>query len=410
MALQLKVISDNKVILGDDCTRLFGEKGGTIGRALQNDWILPDPERFISSCHATIDYHGGAYYLADTSSNGVYVNDEDEPLGKGNPRRLFDGDRLCMGSFEFLVTLKEGQGLEMPPPPPPSVVPDHIAQLVPEEIAHSSIMLLDEEEITGDDAFRAAIFGVTGKHETKKKPAPTVKNPQTQAPENPRTQEAEKLQGISAAVVVESFLNGAGISHTDIHPSVDPLELMSNAGQILRELVGGLNELLICRTNLKTMFSLDQTTVLPRHNNPLKLSDNTTEAVKQLLVGKEGEYLGPMDSVTEVFHDLQYHHDAVVGGMTGAMREMIGQFDPIELQKSFDASSRSKSLFDAVGKLKYWKQYCDLYPSIVEPGEGDLPVQFTEEFVRHYEKHIADSKRAERDGGNLKSTISMSKK
>ena len=68
--------------------------GGTIGRGLQSDWILPDDQRYISGRHAALDYKGGGYYIADISTNGVYINDESEPLGKGNFRRLFDGDRL----------------------------------------------------------------------------------------------------------------------------------------------------------------------------------------------------------------------------------------------------------------------------------------------------------------------------
>lgn len=398
MGLQLEITSENKDLLGDDCVRLFCKEGGTIGRALENDWILPDPERFISGRHAAIDYQSGSYYLADTSSNGVYINDEDEPLGKGNPRRLFNGDRLRMGSFEFIVKLDEGEGLEMPPPPKPTVVPDHIEQLVPEEVMRSSIFLLDEEEITGDGAFQAALFDTpaNGKDASN---SDRAKNPLL---------EPEEPQGVSAKDLVEAFLTAAGINSADIHPSVDPQEIMSNAGQVLRELVSGINDLLACRTNLKSMFRLDQTTVLPRHNNPLKLSANTTDALKQLLIGKDGEYLGPLDSVTEVCQDLKFHHDAVIGGMTGALHDFISRFDPDELQDSFDKTLNRKPLFKSLNKLKYWDLYGDLYPIMTQQGAGDLPLQFGEEFVRSYEKHIADYKRSERGGGgSLQATVVM---
>jgi predicted component of type VI protein secretion system len=404
MGIQLEITSENKDLLGDDSTRLFRQEGGTIGRALENDWILPDPERFISGRHATIDHQSGAYYLADTSSNGVYVNDEDEPLGKGNPRRLFNGDRLRMGSFEFLVQLDEGEGLEMPPPPRPTVVPDHIEQLVQEDIMRSSLLLLDEEEITGDEEFQAALFGgpANAKTNGKSKPETAIAaepNP-LMTPDDP--------EGVSADELVDAFLQGTGISRNDIHPSVDPVELMSNAGQVLRELICGINDLLLCRTNVKSMFRLDQTTVLPRHNNPLKLSANSTDAIKQLLVGKEGEYLGPLDSVTEVCQDLRFHHDAVLAGMTGALKNFIEHFDPDELQDRFDKTLNRKPLFDALNKIKYWGLYCDLFPIVTQQGAGDLPLQFGEEFVRSYEQSIAEYKRIERgDGGALKSTVVM---
>ena len=45
MALQLKIISEHREIVGDDAVRKFAEDGGTIGRSLHNDGILPDPDR-----------------------------------------------------------------------------------------------------------------------------------------------------------------------------------------------------------------------------------------------------------------------------------------------------------------------------------------------------------------------------
>ena len=114
MALQLEIVSEHRDIVGEDAVREFKERGGTIGRSLQNDWILPDPDRFISGRHATIDFKGGAYYLADTSSNGVFINGDCEPLGKGNPRRLFNGDVIRFGDFVINVSVDEGESIVMP--------------------------------------------------------------------------------------------------------------------------------------------------------------------------------------------------------------------------------------------------------------------------------------------------------
>ncbi len=395
MALRLEVTSKHKEVLGADHVRVFRKDGGTIGRSLQNDWILPDPDKFISGKHATIDCKSGSFYLADISTNGVYVNDDEEPLGKGNPRRLFDGDKLRMGDFEILVHLDEGEDLEMPPEPPATVVPDHIEQLVPEDDIRSSIMLLDEEAITGDEEFQAALFGNAAPAETApREPTPiaaqrgkSVEDPHPRTPEPNAEDESE---------LFATFLNAMGIKRADIHPSVDPRDVMINAGQVMAELVRGVTDLLVCRANVKSMFRLDQTTVLPRHNNPLKLSSNTRDSIKQLLVGQEGEYLGPLDSVKEVCRDLKFHHDAVMGGMTKAFGEFIDRFDPDELQDGFDKTLDRKPLFDALNKLKYWQLYCDLYPIITQQGTASLPQQFSEDFVREYERSIAEFKRVER--------------
>ena len=43
-----KLSAKHRDLVGDDAVREFTEEGGTIGRSLTNDWILPDPDRYIS--------------------------------------------------------------------------------------------------------------------------------------------------------------------------------------------------------------------------------------------------------------------------------------------------------------------------------------------------------------------------
>ena len=150
------------------------------------------------------------------------------------------------------------------------------------------------------------------------------------------------------------------------------------------------------RANLKSMFRLDQTTVLPRHNNPLKLSESTKGLMKQLLIGREGEYLGPIDAVKEICRDLIFHHDAVVAAMTVSLNEFVGHFDPNELQENFDATLKKKPLFNALNQLRYWQLYCELYPIMTKRDSGEFPHLFGEEFVKEYEKQIAEFKRLDR--------------
>jgi type VI secretion system protein ImpI len=379
MPLKLTITSAHKDLMGGDFVREFRDEGGTIGRSLQNDWILPDPDRFISGKHATIDCRKGTWYLADISTNGIYINDDEEPLGRGNPRRLYDGDRLRMGDFEFAVGIDEGEELDMPQQPL-SVVPDELELRVPEATLKTGMQLLDEEEITGDEAFRSTLFGSAPKpvapppksRPETKKPAAAAKPPARPAPRRtPRTD-----GDLTADQLFDEFLSGLGISRDELHPSIDTRDVMQNAGNVMRELVAGMAELLQSRTDVKTMFRLDQTTVLPHHNNPLKLSRSTGDSIKQLLVGQEGEYLGPQDAVREVCRDLRFHHDAVIEAMSAAVREFAEHFNPVELQETFERTAMRKTWLDALGKLRFWNMYCDLYPELVEAVGGGLPLRF----------------------------------
>ena len=402
MPLKLEIISDHRDIVGDDAVREFRAEGATIGRSLNNDWILPDPDKFISGKHATIDCKGGIYYIADISTNGVYVNDERKPIGKGNPRRLFNGDHLHLGDFEVLVSIDEGEDLEMPADPKPTVVPDHIEQLVEEDRIKTGVQLLDEDEITGDVAFESILY--TGDDENPPEAPVAEIRRELQEPEPPPLQ--PEAPGASPVEVTgndlfDAFLDGLQISRAELHPSLDVAEAMHNAGGILREFIEGTKKLLENRADLKTAFRLDQTTVLSRHNNPIKLSQNTGDLVKQLLVGRDAEYLGPHDAVREVCQDLLAHQEALLDAMTHAFVEFADRFDPEELTASFERPLGRKPLFRLLNEFKYWGHYKDLYPTMTEKGSGRFPQMFAEEFVDAYQRYILEYLREQHLGDAL---------
>src|SRR6204780_2119074 len=113
MALRLRVVSEHAIRLGEQSTKVFGVHGGTIGRATSNEWILPDPERYLSGKHARVDFRAGTYVLVDTSSNGTYVNGAQVPLGKYHDYQLKDGDYVRLGEYELLVSIDKSN--DFPP-------------------------------------------------------------------------------------------------------------------------------------------------------------------------------------------------------------------------------------------------------------------------------------------------------
>ena len=86
----------------------------SVGRGPGVDWILPDPERLLSKRHFAVAFRGGVWQLADTSTNGTFINREDERHRRrrrpqparwrpGAGRRLRDrgaADRGCRGAAQ----------------------------------------------------------------------------------------------------------------------------------------------------------------------------------------------------------------------------------------------------------------------------------------------------------------------
>lgn len=105
MLLALSVVSEQGTELGNAAYKIFDERGGSIGRVTGNDWVLPDPQNFVSSRHARVSATAGVFFLEDTSSNGTFINAPDRLTARGEPQRLVDGDRLYIGDYEIIVQL-----------------------------------------------------------------------------------------------------------------------------------------------------------------------------------------------------------------------------------------------------------------------------------------------------------------
>src|SRR5690606_37228019 len=105
MALQITLVSTPGRMSVSRASQTFNEQGGTLGRAETNTWVLPDPDKFLSSCHCEVLFNADRYYLLDLSTNGTFLNGSHEPLGKGTKAPLDDGDFFEIGDYRFSVTL-----------------------------------------------------------------------------------------------------------------------------------------------------------------------------------------------------------------------------------------------------------------------------------------------------------------
>jgi type VI secretion system protein ImpI len=74
-----------------------------IGRANGMDWVLPDPTRFISSHHFDVDFHEGAWWLTDKSTNGTFL--VGQPYRLDGPYRVNSGDRFQVGQYFVIVRI-----------------------------------------------------------------------------------------------------------------------------------------------------------------------------------------------------------------------------------------------------------------------------------------------------------------
>lgn len=105
MALILEVISYKNQPPQSPLSARFDEAGGTVGRAVENLFSLPDEEKFVSRHHANISWQNGVFLYQDVSTSGTLLSGENRLL-QYESVPLADGDRLRIGEYDVLVRIE----------------------------------------------------------------------------------------------------------------------------------------------------------------------------------------------------------------------------------------------------------------------------------------------------------------
>lgn len=386
MPLRLRVTSHQRGKLGDARIKEFAGCGGTIGRAADNDWILPDEKRFISGRHALIDYQGGAYYLVDTSRNGVYINGADTAVGRGHPQRLFDGDRLRMGEYEITVQITPGdENL------PDDGMRDSVvrAQLVPLDESMEA-NLVEESKLRGFD------LNALQKHLTPADEASS--SSRTRPPASAVSASGGKPRTSGAGNPLQAFFKAADLKPQDLG-GAGTAECMAIAGRLLRELLTGVADILQNRGRIRDELRLacaGARSALP----PAAPLPGTSEALRQLLGARGGAT--PEEAVRAALLDVKNHQQALFRAMIHALRDFTERFDPEELRGRFDRGLRRSALLAPTNRFKYWELYEESYQTLTHHDEGaPLPQIVTEELTRAYEQELENLQRMRpRPGAN----------
>lgn len=106
MPLSLTITSYHKLTPGQCSEKRLDRGELSIGRGLDCDWVLPDPERLVSSRHCVVQFRDGSYYLTDTSTNGVTLERSGVRLRRGNSELLQDGELVRLGNYEIQVRVE----------------------------------------------------------------------------------------------------------------------------------------------------------------------------------------------------------------------------------------------------------------------------------------------------------------
>jgi type VI secretion system FHA domain protein len=413
MALRLRVVSEHSTRLGSKATKVFGVHGGSIGRATDNEWILPDPERYLSGKHARVDFRAGSYVLVDTSSNGTYVNGAQVPLGKYHDYSLRDGDYVRLGEYELLVSIDKTN--DFPPDEsaiiaydgesPSSAVRkstanDLGADLDLSELLEPSDLVIDSDSgVRPRDAYGQSVLdddspGTPWHMMTRplKVEAPKPETPKLEAsvsvgsassPQFPKAPPPALYEG-DFDIGLAAFCRGAGIEPRNISSEARGAVLQL-AGQLLRESVLGLMDLNQGRNEFRNKFRMQPPPADPAES-PLNFSRGVDEALVRLL-NTLSTRAGSVEAIRHNFRELKAQNSATLVAIRAAFEEFLTRVDPKELEERFEKAGK-RGVFGGQGKAKYWDLYAELFAGLAQRPADGFPHLFTETFAKAFEAKV----------------------
>jgi type VI secretion system FHA domain protein len=416
---------------------VFGVGGGTIGRSADNDWVLPDPLRYVSAHHARISFRAGSYFLEDLSTNGVFVNDDEKALGKLGPHPLKNGDLLRFGDYQVSVVLEaEAPAKAAPqastpasPPADPPAVPTSIHALrtigrsaqtdIGAALDLDQLLVADPAPAVGREMSPMASLDVvqdTGAQSGGFRPVNAygqavarVPRPADLGRPDPGSEEPDEeviarriarlakaagrdpRNGASAPAIydvqngLQAFCRGAGIDAERL-PADAQTRLMHLVGQLFRETFVGMKDLERSRNEIRNRFRIEipQDADDPR---PSLARMTVEELLVELLHQHETRRLDAVQWLRESMTTAKDHENATTHAMRDAFVEFVGRLDPAELEARFERAARRGKLRSS-GRAQHWELYAEFYRNLVEKPSEYLPHTFVEAFSLAYREFL----------------------
>ena len=348
MSLILTVVAPAKALPGDHGRMVFGPDGGRIGRGFENDWVLPDPKRYLSVTHARVEQREGYWYIEDLSTNGVYLNDSRQPLSILPPRALTSGDSIRMGAYRMAVEIDGDMAVSVNDTAVEEMRVDYSEEFASHTASHPALTA----------AAATAPSVPPGNTLLPAAPGPPLFSPALVA-EGDRRRQPRPVAGQGGEI--DAFCKGLGIDASQLPPQSHCPALFV-AGLILREALVGARELAATQRSIREDHGLEQPVIDPRFVELQRMS--TEDLMRHVMsVGRE-QALDTMHWLRELFGHARRYELAMNASIPAALAEYVQRLDPQRLSAAGSPQERFRSLTDV--------------------SSNGLPLLFTEALVRAF--------------------------
>jgi predicted component of type VI protein secretion system len=347
MTLKLTIISEQRVKLGGHSTFVLRQSSGTIGRAYDNTWTLADPHRYLSAHHARILFRQGAYFIEDTSTNGLFLNGAEDPVGRHGPQGLRSGDTLRLGDYMIRVTIDDGDSSS------DADIAASAEYLVSAPGAGYSSSL--DADLGADLNLNELILHEAGGYPSDRSlntpgPPPLVDDtglrkfdvarhaPGADTGMRRRPAGAVAMRGAS-----EAFFRGAGIDMERI-PAELHLRVLHLAGLLMRESLVGVKDLARLQRELRIGSGI---TTEGEDAERIALQQLPVEdLLVRLFLGHERHDIDAVQWLRELLSMTRRHDTALMRALSVALADFTQHLDPAVLGSGAAQKERFRSITD----------------------------------------------------------------
>ena len=334
MELIFELLSHPSLTPAQVMRKTFDEKGGVIGRNADCTWQVVDSEQKVSKYHVQISYLDGAFYITDTSTNGVQVNGSGTYLIRDKPERIGHGTRYSLHQFEIRAELPQELQrlllLAQQPQPAGIKIPDDAFMgrdsrdpLEPEDLNYSVFDVTQSEN--GPASMDLQLTDRAPLDFEHLKVPQLVQAPQALTPQPQSEAQAPDMEGFwrefGAALGVDVLAMEQGGREA----------LAIKAASLLKQTVAGVQQSLWTRSELKNQLRLARTVIPGTRHNPLTSTHDAGEALGLLLAPHKTHQLSAEQAVWRAFRDLQAHQVALLSASRAAVRASLEHFSPQQL-------------------------------------------------------------------------------
>jgi predicted component of type VI protein secretion system len=313
---------------------MLAEGTTSIGRDPASDWAIPDPECELSRQHLRLVCEDGVLALRPLGSNGVFHGETGARLPDNVDIPVALGDAVDFGRYRMVIDTAP--------------------------FATQS----------GASFERTMVFA-----------APFGRNREVGTDWGDGEAEATAYDDTS---LLEAFCDGAGLDVSALSGD-EPADIMRKAGEIYRQMVLGLGDLVTARSSAKAELSMDRTTISAQDNNPFKWAPGRRLAI-DLLLGVEAGFLPGAQAIKASFEEVKTHMLGTLAGFDAAVRAVLERTDPAYIAAQTEGQGAFLKSRTALCWAAYEKAHARLAAELDERRDGDVNRAFVAAYQRETRK------------------------